>query len=250
MTHSYGRIADIGDIRDLKYSFPVYAPLQLPTSVDLSQGLDSPFDQGKLGSCVSQAVSEAMIYTRRKQGLPDFIPSRLEIYFYARSIEHTIHSDSGCSIRDGIKSASKYGACSEIEWPYDISKFMLRPPTKVARDGKNDRALTYQSIPQNLDLMKECLASGLPFVFGISVYDSFESQEVSSSGVVLMPSTLEQLLGGHALLCYGYNDNDQTFLFQNSWGESWGLQGRGTIPYTYLLNPQLASDFWVVQSVG
>jgi len=250
MTHFYGRIADIGDIRDKKYTLPVVAPLKLPTSVDLSAALDSPFDQDRLGSCVSQCVSQAMIYDRRKQGLPHFTPSRLEIYWYARSLERTINSDSGCSIRDGIKAASKYGACDETEWPYDISKFMLRPPKNAVKDGKNDKVLTYQRIPHNLDLMKSCLASGLPFLFGISVYDSFESKSVATSGVVPIPTTSEQFLGGHALFCYGFRDDRQSFLFQNSWGESWGLQGRGTIPYDYLLNSQLANDFWCVQSVG
>ena len=125
----------------------------------------------------------------------------------------------------------------------------FRPPAKVARDGKSDRALTYQRIAQSLDLMKECLASGLPFVFGISVYDSFENQDVANTGVVPMPSTSEQFLGGHALICYGFRDSDQTFQFRNSWGSKWGLQGNGRIPYDYLLNSQLASDFWCVQSI-
>ena len=37
----------------------------------------------------------------------------------------------------------------------------------------------------------------------------------------------------------------KNFFIQNSWGTDVGKQGYFTIPYKYVLDPNLASDFWV-----
>ena len=66
--------------------------------------------------------------------------------------------------------------------------------------------------------MKGCLASGYPFVFGFTVYDSFESQQVAKTGVVPMPAAGESVLGGHAVMAVGYDDSQQRFIVRNSWG--------------------------------
>lgn len=97
--------------------------------------------------------------------------------------------------------------------------------------------------------MKGCLASGYPFVFGFSVYESFESQAVAQTGIVPMPSPNEQLLGGHAVLAVGYDDEQGRFIVRNSWGKDWGMEGYFTIKYDYLLNDNLADDFWTIRRV-
>ena len=95
--------------------------------------------------------------------------------------------------------------------------------------------------------MRSCLAAGFPFVFGFSVYESFESPEVAKTGVVPMPSGNEQLLGGHAVLCVGYDDASARFLVRNSWGTGWGMAGYFTIPYDYLADRDLSDDFWTLR---
>jgi len=98
--------------------------------------------------------------------------------------------------------------------------------------------------------MKGCLASGYPFVFGFTVYDSFESQQVAQTGVVPMPGSTEQVLGGHCVVAVGYDDSQQRFIVRNSWGADWGIQGYCTMPYAYLTDPNLASDFWTIRLVA
>ncbi len=246
----YGYIPDLGDKRDHRYSVSVRHLLNLPPSVDLRSHCPAPYDQGPLGSCTANAISGAIEFGREKQGLPDFTPSRLFIYYNERVMEHTINSDAGAQIRNGIKSVNKQGVCMETEWPYDISKFAAKPNPRCYKDAMLDRAVSYQRVTQNTDQMKACLAGGLPFVFGFTVYESFESAEVASTGMVPMPSTNESVLGGHAVLCVGYDTAKDVFYVRNSWGVQWGQQGYFEMPSEYLADSNLASDFWVIQVVG
>ncbi len=97
--------------------------------------------------------------------------------------------------------------------------------------------------------MKGCLASGYPYVFGMTVYESFESQSVAQSGHAQMPAAGEQVVGGHAVLAVGYDDSQQWFIVRNSWGNGWGMQGYFTLPYAYMTNQGLTSDYWTVRIV-
>jgi C1A family cysteine protease len=81
------------------------------------------------------------------------------------------------------------------------------------------------------------------------VYESFESQEVAASGHAPMPSPNEQQLGGHAVVAVGYDDSQQWFIVRNSWNTTWGMQGYFTLPYAYLIQTGLASDFWTIRIV-
>lgn len=249
-TKRYGWIPDLPDRRDHILSLTL--PEALPPSADLRPQCPGVYDQGQLGSCTGNAIAAAIEFDRKKQNLPDFTPSRLFIYFNERVMEHTIYSDSGAQIRDGIKSVAQIGACSETDWPYDISQFATRPSPACYQNAKLDRAISYQRVQRNLDQMKACLAGGYPFVMGFTVYQSFESQQVAATGQVLMPSQGESVLGGHAVVCVGYQDDKMHFICRNSWGTGWGIDGSGYfyMPYAYLMNSMLSSDFWVIKSVG
>jgi C1A family cysteine protease len=246
----YGWIPDLPDQRDHMYAAPPAFLTALPPSADLRPQCPGVYDQGQLGSCTANAIGAAIEFDRLKQKLPDLVPSRLFIYYNERVIEGTVHSDSGAQIRDGIKTVASQGVCPEPEWPYDISKFTTKPSAKAYKDAIADRAVSYQSVTQDLNQMKGCLASGYPFVFGFTVYESFEGPAVAQSGHAPMPASGEKTLGGHAVLAVGYEDANQWFLVRNSWGTTWGLAGYFTLPYTYLIQPGLARDLWTIRLVG
>ncbi|MFI5283009.1 MAG: C1 family peptidase [Candidatus Dormibacterales bacterium] len=246
----YGWIPDQPDQRDHLYAVPSQFLAALPATADLRSKCPPVYDQGALGSCTANAIGAAIEFERMKQKLNAFIPSRLFIYYNERVIEGTVRSDSGAQIRDGIKSVASQGACPEPEWPYDITKFTSRPPARAYKDATLDRAVSYQSIVQDLNQMKGCLASGYPFVFGFTVYQSFESAAVAKTGHAVMPKWGERPVGGHAVMAVGYSDASQWFLVRNSWGAGWGMKGYFTLPYAYLIQPGLASDFWTIRLIG
>jgi C1A family cysteine protease len=246
----YGWLPDVPDHRDHLYAAPVVHLKALPRSADLRQGCPPVYDQGELGSCTANAIGAAIQFGRRKQKLkPDWIPSRLFIYYNERAMEHSIQSDNGAQIRDGIKSVAKLGDCPETEWPYVITKFRDKPTAGCYKDAAKYQALSYQRVPQVLNQMKGCLASGYPFVFGFSVYDAFEGDAVAKSGELDMPGPKEKLLGGHAVLAVGYEDKTQRFIVRNSWGSKWGKKGYFTMPYAYLSDSNLADDLWTIRLV-
>jgi C1A family cysteine protease len=252
-THSikrYGWVPDLPDARDYMYAAPVEMMAKLPAKVDLRSHCPPVYDQGQLGSCTGNAIAGAVQFDREKQKLkPDFVPSRLFIYYGERVIEGTVNSDAGAQIRDGIKVVAKQGVPPETDWPYDIAKFADKPPPKAFADALKDLAVSYSRVSQTLSQMKGCLASGFPFVFGFTVYDSFESQDVAKTGVVPMPASGESVLGGHAVLAVGYDDGQQRFIVRNSWGTGWGMHGYFTMPYAYLTDRGLASDFWTIRLI-
>jgi C1A family cysteine protease len=246
----YGWIPDVPDQRDYVYAAPAPYLAELPAKTDLRANCPPVYDQGELGSCTANAIGAAIEFDRMKQGLSDFVPSRLFIYYNERKIEGTVSIDAGAMIRDGIKTVASDGACPEPEWPYVISKFTTRPPAKCYEDAKLDRVVAYQRLIQDINQMKGCLASGFPFVFGFTVYESFESPDVAKSGHAVMPSLGERAVGGHAVVAVGYEDSRQWFIVRNSWGTGWGMKGYFTMPYAYLLTPGLARDFWTIRLVG
>ena len=149
-------------------------------------------------------------------------------------------------IRDGIKTLAKQGVCSEKSWPYKISKFAEKPAVACYKEASEHQITSYYRIP-TLDGMRACLAEGFPFVFGFTVYESFESQQVAKTGTVNMPKKSEKALGGHAVMAVGYNDSKKRFIVRNSWGEDWGMKGYFTMPYAYVANKDLSDDFWTIR---
>ena len=247
LTHGWN--PDLPDHRDHQYSAPNHLLATLPPSLSLESGCPKVYDQQALGSCTSNAIAAAIEFDRLKEKLPDWTPSRLFIYYNERVIEKTVKSDSGAQIRDGIKSVNTKGACREATWPYEIKKFAQTPPPAAFTEGAQHTAVTYQQVTQTLTQLKGCLVSGYPVVFGFTVYESFESDEVAQTGIVNLPTSQEKVLGGHAVLLVGYNDTTQRFRVRNSWGVDWGQKGYFEMPYAYVTSKNLASDFWTIQLV-
>ena len=240
----FGWLPDLPDHRDHLYAAPLVNLGILPATVDLRPTCPPVYDQGQLGSCTANAIAGAIQFDRLKESKADFVPSRLFIYYNER-----VNTDSGAMIRDGIKSVATQGDAPEADWPYDITKFTDKPPRKAYTDAKQYRVVQYQRVERSLTQMKGCLASGYPFVFGFSVYESFESQQVAQTGQVNMPGPNEQEVGGHAVVAVGYDDAQQRFIVRNSWGTGWGMAGYFTMPYTYLTEANLSDDFWTVRVV-
>jgi len=244
----YGWRPQLPDHRDYYHLFDKSKNKNV-NCVDLRDKCPPVYDQGHLGSCTANGIGFVFEFDMMKQHLKSFMPSRLFLYYNERDMEGTTGYDAGANIRDGIKSLNKQGICVETEWPYDISKFTDKPSEICYTDAKKNVSVKYKKIVQSIDQFKAALIEGFPVVFGFTVYQSFESNEVEKTGVVNMPFPNEPILGGHCVAIVGFIQDKKQFIVRNSWGSNWGAQGYCYFPYDYLDSPDLASDFWIIQQV-
>lgn len=243
--HKYKWIRDLPDQRDI-FRVP---KLNNKDAVDLRDNCPGLYNQGKLGSCSANALAAAYEYTEIQNDVNTlFVPSRLFIYYNERDMEDTVQYDSGARLRDGIKSLKNTGVCSETICPYDIANFTQKPGKTCYEDALNHKIIKYSKIEQDINHIKSCLADGSPIVFGFSVYESFESEYTATTGIMEMPAINEKMLGGHAVMAVGYNDKAKHIIVRNSWGADWGDKGYFYMPYEFITNNNMCSDFWTILS--
>ncbi len=84
--HHFGWVRDLPDHRDLTYSAPLARLTKMPAKVDLRPKCPPVYDQGQIGSCTANAIAAAIEFDRGRRPAipPDFVPSRLFIYYNER----------------------------------------------------------------------------------------------------------------------------------------------------------------------
>jgi len=121
-----------------------------------------------------------------------------------------------------------------------------QPP--ATKDAKKFRAVGYQRVDRMLSQMKGCLADGFPFVFGFTVYDSFESAEVARTGALQMPKPRKELSAVMLLLPSATTTRPSV-----SWCATHGaLAGQKRLFHHALLlltHRQSSDDFWTIRLV-
>lgn len=266
-----GWLRDLPDYRDYTADHPKIqpqleamgvadpGPLKLATTGDLRAYCSPVEDQGPLGSCTANATAGLIEYFQRRAHGKYLEASRLFLYKATRDLLHWT-GDTGAYLRSTMGALALFGVPPEEYWPYDVANFDAEPTAFCYAFAHDYRALSYYRLDPAgttttslLTRIKTNIGSGLPSVFGFTVYSSIG--QAAATGQIPYPGPGEQSIGGHAMLVVGYDDtlkitNTQSntsskgaLLVRNSWGPNWGMQGYGYLPYDYVLN-SLAVDFW------
>jgi len=217
---------------------------KFPISVDLRSFCPPVYSQGQLGTCTAHALTGLYgTLCNINNSDPNFLPSRLFLYFN----EQIISGNPGVHIHDGIASLKQNGVCSEYLWPYLEDAVKIKPPEDCYNLAKRHRVISAQNVNQNLNEIKKLLIQQIPFAFGFNVYDNFHESDFVT-GIMKMPTASSKIIGYHAIMCAGYNDDCQSLLCRNSWGSDWGMDGYFWMPYEFVLNPKHCHEFWQIDN--
>lgn len=233
------------DVRDWKYA-PTITNVAPPTNADLSGKFNPIRNQLSLGSCQSFALVSVLEYmwNRDRKEKLDF--SEMYTYYAIRYWNGEADKNTGAYIIDTVKSPLINGYCFEENMPYNLDYKAL--PTMKARIAAGMLKLYmpkgyYKIDSNNIDMIKQALLEGVPIIFGMVVFNSF--QTVGSEGIIPFPKIGEMELGGHAMVICGFDDIKAAFLIRNSWGTEWGNHGYAWLPYQML--PDYCFDLYCLK---
>ena len=238
--------------------------VSLPSVVDLRPWCSPIENQGALGSCTANAGVGIVEYFERRAYGKHIDAARLFLYKTTRNMLHWT-GDTGAFLRSTMGALVLFGVPPEEYWQYVVADFDKEPPAFCYAFAQNYQALRYYRLdppttPGDVVLarVKTNLSAGLPSMFGFTVYNSYT--QANTTGKIPYPTAGERIVGGHAIVAVGYDDNMKikntnagavettgALLIRNSWGGGWGAAGYGWLPYEYVLK-RLATDWWSLLS--
>lgn len=242
-------------VKHLHAGFGVSAPgTPPPSKADLRAYCPPILDQGQLGACTAHAAEGLVGYFEKKTFGRYTDPSRLFVYKASRNLLGWT-GDSGAYLRTTMQALAAFGAPPEKYLPYDVAAFDNEPSAFCYALADRFKSLQYyrldpagRSPADTLAAVRQSLAAGLPAMYGFTVYNTIPAVG-AGTGDIPFPAAGDSVLGGHANLCVGYDDNHGirgmkgALLTRNSWSAQWGEGGYGWLPYRYVL-AGLATDFW------
>jgi C1A family cysteine protease len=186
----------------------------LPKKYDIRNDFTPIRDQGALGSCTAHAGSGIIQYFQKKAHGAYTESSTRFIYKATRNLLK-LSGDTGAYLRTTMGALTLFGACPEEYWPYTDADpdFDVEPTAFCYPFGQSYQAIKYTRLDQpNLsqeDLVtsvKRYISKRLPSMFGFTCYDSLR-QSNTNGGNIPFPCDNENIIGGHAIVIAGYDDN-------------------------------------------
>ncbi len=223
------------------------ARVRLPPAVDHRPQFDLIFDQGEIGSCLTNGAAGALQGRMVSQGLPSWTPARLPLYRRALERDGVYPADEGTYAETVLQILSEEGFAPERHAPYSGSPDAIRghTPDAYTQAAGKARLVGFTPLARDRDTIRFELWNGNPILISMLLYASFE--DVGRDGLVRMPKDDEEELGGHGMRLVGYNP--ECVLVANSWGRSWGQSGYAWIPWRMIERAQFTRTLHSFQTV-
>jgi len=242
-----------------EYEFEEAIPLYgtIPSRVDLRDKYLDEYakhqsNQGTCGWCVAHATTHHIeaVQARKKTTATSISEPHLW-YLGGLNINDC---DGGWNILPALSVVITNKLLKESDWKYipPVTGNEMKVPSKSVLNHADITCTGVNSVNQSsesgitvTDKLKNVLASSSTVIVGVAVFgikakdsdDCFLPQwSFNSTSPVDLPIAQESICGGHAIMLVGYDDNDSggSFIFRNSWGNSWQDNGYGRITYSYM----------------
>ena len=221
---AFGAIESKIDVRDYQVACAAAPNVELPEVFELN--MRAVKNQHSVSSCVAHALAAVVEYFNFMQEKTDTIMSTE--FIYGNRINHT-YTDQGMIIRDALENLRKYGTCpnssmpGNIEVPEAIKRFN-QDALGVIPVAYPNRITNYCSLYKKNDMKLWLMTKG-PVVFSVKWYENYWLTVNNE----LHFDEKSEPSGCHCMVIYGWNK--EGWLFQNSWGNTWGDGGRAVYPY-------------------
>ena len=221
---AFGAIESKIDVRDYQVACAAAPNVELPEVFELN--MRAVKNQLAVSSCVAHALAAVVEYFNFMQEKTDTTMSTE--FIYGNRINHT-YTDQGMIIRDALENLRKYGTCpnssmpGNIEVPEAIRRFN-QDALGVIPAAYPNRITNYCSLYKKNDMKLWLMTKG-PIVFSVKWYENYWLTVNNE----LHFDEKSEPSGCHCMVIYGWNK--EGWLFQNSWGNTWGDGGRAVYPY-------------------
>jgi C1A family cysteine protease len=212
--------------------------ITLQQVVDLREWMGPLKNQLAEGSCTGHAGTECVEWMDRKYYKNENVFSPQ--YTYAKELiaNGDFPQDNGSDGTTLCETTIQCGVCELSLYPYVQGQITMPTAAQDANAAKH-KMTAYHGVGSSaiaLSVLGD--KTPWPLAIGFNVPASFESQQVSNTGVMLPFKPGEQSIGGHevAATC-GYDIGavptlrpqgcPPALLIQNSWGSGWGWKGLG-----------------------
>lgn len=214
--------------------------------MDHRAGFDAVRDQGDRGTCLAFAVTSAHEFRQSVDTGNLLNLSEEFLYWACKQIDD--NNVPGTSFESARVSLRDTGQPLEEFWPYDEARSDADPvsyqPPAAALTAKQFKA-DLERGQITAEAAKELVAREQAVLVGLRLTPEFY-QPVG--GRIAEPTEPPTILGGHAVVLVGYEDEPQSgkpfFVIRNSWGTSWGDDGYGYLTYSHF--ERFGLEIWSV----
>ena len=228
----YGCKKEIDDKRDYKSYIYSEKTNKYPDKYEII--MPEVKDQGIVNSCVAHSLATFLEETYKQEQIQF---STGFIYGYRPD---NYDQGEGMYPREALKTLQKIGDVPKYAFEYnrempEIKKLVNENLISLTIIAKMYKIDSYSRIYTE-DEIKKCIFNDIPVPISIPVYNNLDYDK----DTFIIKEPKGKLDGYHMMIIYGYDENG--WLIQNSWGTSWGNNGKAILPYKYILDTAWAID--------